>query len=85
MPSAEAGADPNALDFDLVAWEESRRRQRQEAAAAQGRRDAAWREDARTRLRDRGGPSTAPSYVSVPVPNPEPGAPTVVLIRDLRR
>ena len=42
MTSAEAGADPNDPGFDLVAWEESRRRQRQEAATAQGRRDAAW-------------------------------------------
>ena len=85
MTSAEAGADPNDPGFDLVAWEESRRRERQEAAAEQGRRDAAWREDGRTRWRDKDGPSGAPSYVAVPVPDPAPGAPAVVLVRDPRR
>ncbi len=84
MTSAAAIADPSDPGFDLPAWEESRRRRRQEAAAEQARRDAAWAEDARTRLRAKDGPSTAPGFVSVPVPDPAPGAPTFVLVRDPR-
>ena len=86
MPdAADPTTDPTDPAFDLAAWEASRLRQRQEAAAAQALRDAAWAEDARTRLRDRGGPSTAPSFVAVPVPDPAPGAPAFIPVRDPRR
>lgn len=76
--------DPTDPSFTLDGWETDLRRDRRQRLEEQGRRDAAWREEARTRLRDKNGPSGAPSYVSVPVPNPAPGAPRFVLVHDRR-
>ena len=73
--------DPNDPTFDLGAWEASRRRERDRRDEEQRRRDAAWEEDARTRRSFKDGPSTAPSYVVVPVPDPAPGAPRSVPVR----
>lgn len=49
--------------------------------ASSRQRAAAWREDARTRWQDKDGPPTAPSYVSVPIPDPAPGGPVSVMVR----
>lgn len=77
--------DPNDPAFDLAAWEAAAREERRRLDEEQSRRDAAWREEFRTRRREKNGPGLAPSFVSVPVPDPEPGAPRFVLVRDPRR
>ncbi len=77
--------NPTDPGFDVALWESDTQRERQTAAAEQRRRDVSWREDALSRLRNRGGPSLAPSYIAFPVPNPEPGAPRSVLVRDRRK
>ena len=73
--------DPTDPAFDLAAWEAALDADRRARAEGRRRRDAAWRKELRTRLDLKDGPSTAPSYVSVPVPDPAPGAPRFVMVR----
>ena len=77
--------DPADPDFDLDGFETARAKEVAARAAERIRRDAAWRLDAATRWREKGGPSLAPSFVSVAVPDPAPGAALFVLVRDRRR
>ncbi len=75
--ATEATDDPN---FHLVDWEAGLAQERRRRDEAQRRRDAEWREEARTRRRFKDGPPTAPSYVSVPVPSAGPGEPLFRLV-----
>lgn len=77
--------DPNDPAFDLPTWETGQAAARRLLAEEQRRRDAAWREEFRTRRRQKSGPGLAPSYVSVPIPDPAPGAPLSAMVRDPRR
>ncbi len=76
--------DPRDQGFDLRRWEEDQRQERRRRAAAKLERDRAWRQELATRLREKDGAELGPSYVSVPVPNPAPGAPRFVLVRQDR-
>ncbi len=73
--------DPRSPDFDLASWEARLLADRRARAEAQRRRDREWRQELATRHGLKGGPSTAPSYVSVPVPDPLPGEPLFRLVR----
>ena len=71
--------DPRDTDFDLGLWGEARQQEARRRVEEQRRRDAAWREDERTR--DRFRDSLAPSYVAVPIPDAQPGEPRFVMVR----
>lgn len=73
--------DPTGEGFDLATWEADRAKERDARRRGQGARDIAWREDGRTRRREKGGPSLAPSYVSVPVPDPAPREPVCAMVQ----
>ncbi len=73
--------DPNDPSFRLADWEAGLVQERRRRDAAKLARDEAWRQDFRTRLRQKDGTGLAPSYVSVPVPDPAPGAPRFRLVR----
>ena len=76
-----ATMDPNDPSFSLAAWEAARLADRRRRDAEQRRRDEAWREEVRTRLRHKDGTPLGASYVVVPVPDPAPGAPRSVPVR----
>ncbi len=73
--------DPTASNFTLAAWEAGLEADRLARAEAQRRRDAAWRTEMKTRLKPKDGAPLGPSFVSVPVPDPAPGAPRFVMVR----
>ena len=74
-------SDPNDPNFSLASWEAARLAERMRRDEAQRRRDAAWREERRTRRRHKDGSPLGASYVVVPVPDPAPGAPRSVPVR----
>ncbi len=73
--------DPNDPGFDPAAWEAALEADRRARTEARRRRDVAWREEQRTRLRFKDGAPLGPSFVSLPVPDPAPGAPRFVPVR----
>ncbi len=74
-------SDPRDPGFTVAAWEASLAADRLTRAEAQRRRDADWREEQRTRLKPKDGTALEASFVSVPVPDPAPGAPRLVPVR----
>ncbi len=76
--------DPTNPGFRLSDWEAGLVQERRRRDAAKLERDQAWRQEARTRTKPKDGAELGPSFVAVPLPNPAPGEPRFVLVRQDR-